>query len=231
MSNRSTTTPERQPRLHRHGVLAALRWIAPSLVAALVAASMLALLGNTQSHATAQARAGASQGSVAVVDVNRVLGQLDEQRARAAELEALNVENARRLEALGRELRSLADEIDVLPEGAERRTKFEEAVRLRVRLRTEEEFANALRLDRQAMMLSELFKSIETATAEYARREGFTIVFSSDQGAELRQGMNYQQVDLFLSNRRVLFAADAIDISQGVATMMNNNYRMRNDNR
>lgn len=210
----------------RVGFVAALRWIAPSLVAAAVAVSVFALLGNTQPHATAQARGSAGSDNVAVIDVNRVLDELDESRARMSELEAYATEQAQRQQAMASELRALADEIDVLPDGPEKRAKFEEAQRLRVRLRTEQEVTNALGLDRRALILSDLFGKIETAAEQYAQQEGFTIVLSSDQSARLREGMSYQQVDLFLSNRRVLYAADSVDISQQVAAMMNNAYRM-----
>lgn len=211
---------------------AGLRWLVPSVLAVIVAAGLLSLLHAVEAPATAQSRAAAATGRVAVVDMNRVLELLDEQRARLSELDTMRTDLQQRIEAMAGELHTLTSEIKVLPaDSAERQKAIEEAARLEVRIKTEERFAQLLVEDRTVLILSDLFSKIEQAVADYAQREGYALVMTSDKGATLPKGTPYQQANLFFSSRRVLYFADDADISEQVATAMNNAYRLQGTSR
>jgi Skp family chaperone for outer membrane proteins len=232
MSTPTQPLPTHRPGRPRRTALAvAARWLAPSLLSVAAAAGCLSLLSATRPSATAQSRPMSAAPRVAVVDMNRILDQLDEQRTRLSEIDALRNELQRRIEELAGNLHTLTNEIKVLPPNSpERQKATEEAARLEVRIKTEERFAQLLVENRTVQILSELFNKIEQAVSDYAAREGYSVVIASDKGAALPAGASYQQANLFFSSRRVLHVSPDADISEQVATAMNNAYRLKGNN-
>ncbi|MGP1347568.1 MAG: OmpH family outer membrane protein [Phycisphaerales bacterium] len=226
-NHNAQTTPSPESA-RRAANTAPARWLATAIIAGAAAGSAVGLLALTQPAATAQARPD-NPTPVAIVDLNKILAQLEEQRDQAAILETLEAEQNDLIKKLESEVETLKGEIEVLPAGQERRQILEQLARTQVREQTERRFAQLLLEDRARGMLTDLFGKIQTAITEYAKREGYEIVLSSDAAIRFPTGLNLQQTDLFISNRRVLFAADAVDISDSIATLMNNNYRLRND--
>lgn len=165
---------------------------------------------------------------IAVMNVNRVLERLNEKIDRERELKAYFDTLENRVNELGRQAEQKKAELDVLPrDDAAFKATREELVRLTIQRRTEEELSQALAEERRKQMQLELFQKIANATEAYARREGYKIVISDDSDAEIPPTANAQQVTAAILSRKLLFADSSIDISEAVASVMNNEYRAR----
>ncbi|MEM7623174.1 MAG: hypothetical protein AAF235_08205, partial [Planctomycetota bacterium] len=64
-----------------------------------------------------------------------------------------------------------------------------------------------------------------------ARSEGYDIVYIDDSGVELPTQPTEQQALQIILSRRVLFASNAIDITDELQRLMNNRYRAGANNR
>ncbi len=178
----------------------------------------------------AAARQSAAPTSVAVVDVGKVLDQLEEKRSRLADLEEYGRNLEARVAEIEAELQGLIADLEVLPKGtAQFVEKQDEAIRKEMALQGEREFAQFRFNERKQRTKLELFNKIVSAAGIYADREGYDMVLNDDRDmnvpADQVGQMTDQAFQAFVLSRRVIHATDAIDITDEVAQMMNNNYR------
>jgi Skp family chaperone for outer membrane proteins len=167
---------------------------------------------------------------VAVVDIAQVLEQLSEKREREMQLESEIGERQDRLDRLKGQADLAKQDLEVLLRGTkEFRERQEEAIRLEGRLQIENEIAQRRLSQSRMRMQLELFNKILEAAQRYADREGFDIVLSSDVSDPIpevaAEQMQPQEFMAMLASRRVVHASGAVDITDEVAQMMNNEFR------
>lgn len=169
---------------------------------------------------------------VGVLDLNAVLSSLTERESREAELREFIQSKESVLEDIKKRgqqaQKALEDMRKVLPAGSpESEAKAEETVRLQMTLKAESELSQALVENKQKKMHVELFTKINDAARRYAEREGLLIVLSTDAGFRIPMSATEEQTQSAIVGRRVLYAAEPVDISAGVAQMMNNEFKAR----
>lgn len=165
---------------------------------------------------------------VATIDLNRVLESIDERAEREKELQSLVASLEGELKKLADRGKAAEEDLKILPQGTpEWRAKRDEAVMLAAELQAKREASQAIALDRQKRLQTDLFNKIREAAARYAEREGFMVVISSDSTAQIPENASEQQVQQAILGRRVIFASPANDISEGVARMMNTEFKGR----
>lgn len=165
---------------------------------------------------------------VATLDLNGVLGALDERSVREKELTGFIQSQQQKLDELKRQAQQAQDDLKILPERSrDWENKREEAIRLAMRLRGEEELAKALVEDKRKKLSLDLFTKIKAAAARFAEREGYSVVLSSDLAAEIPIEAPEQQVQAAMVSRRVMYRAESTDISPAVAQMMNTEFKAR----
>lgn len=182
----------------------------------------------------AQAERASFQGPccVGVLDLNSVLSSLSERESREAELREFIQSKESKLDAIKKQGQQAQKELEdmrkVLPASSpESDAKAEDAVRLQMTLKAESELAQALVENKQKKMHVELFNKINDAARRYAEREGLLIVLSTDTGFRIPPSATEEQTQSAIVGRRVLYAAETVDISTGVAQMMNNEFKAR----
>jgi len=165
---------------------------------------------------------------VATIDLNKVLESMDERAEREKELQSLVATLEGDLKKLADRGKAVEADLQVLPQGTpEWRAKRDEAVMLAAELQAKREASQAIALDRQKRLQLDLFAKIREASARYAEREGFMLVLNSDSAAVIPDNANDQQVQGAILGRRVIFSSPANDISEGVARMMNTEFKGR----
>ena len=205
-------------------------WRWAFLAVATLAAAGLWRAGSQQAQAE-RATFGAPC-CVAVLDLNSVLSSLAERESREAELRGFIQSKESKLEAIKKQGQQMQKELEdmrkVLPPGApEAEAKAEEMVRVQMNLKLESELSQALVENKQKKMHLELFTKINDAAKRYADREGYLIVLSTDAGFRIPGSASEEQVQSAIVGRRVLYASEPVDISTGVAQMMNNEFQAR----
>lgn len=169
---------------------------------------------------------------VGVLDLNAVLSGLSERESREAQLREFIQSKESKLDAIKKQGQQTQKELEdmrkVLPSGSpEAESKAEDLVRLQMTLKAESELSQALVENMQKKMHLELFGKIADAAKRYAEREGYLIVLSSDANFRIPPSATEDQAQSAIVGRRVLYGSETVDISAGVAQMMNNEFKAR----
>ncbi len=165
---------------------------------------------------------------VATIDLNAVLESIDERKEREKELQTFIGAQETKIKDLGKEAQQLQDDLKILPQNTKAwQDKREQAIRAGARFRIEEELAKGLVEEKRKVMHLDLFRKINDAAGRYARKEGISIVISSDAAQQIPDDVREQAAHAAILNRRVIYADSAVDISQAVAAMMNNEFKAR----
>ena len=197
------------------------RWAA----LACVSAGMTMLFVRTAPSATANAVRVAPATSVAVINLGSVLEALDERTVRENELKSEIDARQAALDQLDEERKQIIAVLDTIPrDSPERDAKLEEAVRIAATLEFEGNLAQRLIARKRTEMQLVLFNKIKDAAKAYADAEGFEIVLTSDDGAEIPDGMGANETNAAILSRRVLHASQAVNITSAVAQRMNNEF-------
>ena len=214
----------------------ALRRLRRTVAVIFVAGLALALVGAGVAGGARLARPTA----VAVVDVNQVLSNLDQQKARSDEIQAMR-------RSLQQEGDALVAEFQAMVQAAREReaglteADLDEATRSsllagREALRRKELEIEAFRqrserrLDwERSYALEDLVRAINDEIGRVAEAGGYDIVLSDDSGlkiaADRRQANAEGQIASHVRQRRVLFAVRGVDITQDVINRMNNAWK------
>lgn len=178
--------------------------------------------------ADARRPAAADKCCAATLDLNDVLGALDEREVREKELQAFIQSLQTKLEDLKKQAQQAQDDLKILPERTKDwKAKREDAIRLAMRLEGEDKLAKALVEDERKKLSLDLFNKIRDAAGRFAQREGYALVISSDSTVEIPLEAPEQQVQGAMVSRRLLYRADGTDISQAVGQMMNTEFKAR----
>lgn len=209
---------DRSPSTHRFSRMAGPTALAVSLV----------LLVHTMSvNASRPAAVKADPTPVAVVEVARVLDQIDEKSEWEIRIDALKSsiqqEGASRQKAMERRLKE--SESATSPE--QRQIIRDEVALMQLRL---EQWANmkAVEIDReQSLMWRSIYRNLRKEAERVAEAEGYSLVLVDDSEGEIRTQSGTQvplqtQVLQQITSRRILFAANMTDISDQVIVRMNN---------
>ena len=164
--------------------------------------------------------------TVAVVQIAQVINELEERVARENELQVFISERDAIIDALKKRFEIAKSEFDLLPGGAERRSKAEDLERLSSQIRTETELAKLLVDRRRGEVFAALFTKIQPSVQELAQSRGYTLVLSDDQQAVLPASPSEQQARSAIYGRRVMFADDATDITAELVQLMNNQWKV-----
>ncbi|MCA9311896.1 MAG: OmpH family outer membrane protein [Phycisphaerales bacterium] len=166
-------------------------------------------------------------GSVATIDINMVLENLDERAIREDELKRFFADLEAGVNALKAELDQATKDLEPLAPGSQQfKEKRNQIVRLNLKVEGEAQLARALADERRKIMHKDLFDKIVAAVKQYADREGICMVFNDDSKVDIPiNGVNGNQMQAAIVGRRILYSCDDSDISLFVAEMMNNQFR------
>lgn len=193
------------------------RWSIPIFTAAIL------LAGSAVWRAGAQNGSSAT-GRIAVVDIPKLLEQMEERPVKENNLKTFIEEQNKQLKALGERLeRALGDlELEVKGSQAHRR-KSEEVARLRVDLEIQGRWSDQLIDRRRAEMFADLFEKMQSGTAHVAAQLGYDMVMSSDAtGAVPRD--SEPQIRGMIGSRRIMYVSPSIDITDAVVRYLNNQW-------
>ncbi len=163
---------------------------------------------------------------VAIIDINKVLNKLDEKTEREKELQGYFKSLGDSLEATKKDLDETRNSLGILPQNTpDFDAAREKVVRLTAKLRLDQEMSQALADERRMRMQLVLFNKIRSATQRLSKKEGYALVFSDDSNVEIPATATAEQIQAGVVGRRLIYADAAVDISEQVATMMNNEYK------
>lgn len=188
--------------------------------------SVVALVGWRAGAESTEARIAAQPTSVAVVDLMRALNELDELQALNAPLVERAKQRQADLDALREQLEGLQAQLDALPAN-----DLEKRRQLRAQIYELRETATARASVYQSLINIEkgevirpLYTKFMDAVEEVATKQGYELVIFDDRGMEVPTQGTEAEINRAIERKRVLYAAERLDITNEVVLLMNQNF-------
>ena len=190
----------------------------------LVASAMILLIAAAWAHT---AGVFATPTAVAVVDIGELRSSLNELKVLLAQVDAKFAAHNQELELKRQELAAmntrLNEEGPTMTED-EQNDSSAEIYRLDTRIKADENiFGQLLQIDGLRIMKMVQTK-IDDATRRVAARDGWNIVLLDTSGIDVVGRDSMQTMDSAIYQRSVIYATPAVDITNEVLTLMNNEY-------
>jgi Skp family chaperone for outer membrane proteins len=204
------------------------RW---ALVATL-AATAAALFTSTTPSATAQSgNASVSNTRVAIVDIIRLVNELDAFKAGQQEVDDLAAELTEQVESARQRVEEAQNALELATDETRERL-VNEALAAGIDFRA----ANANRQIRirlkQNQVLRATWNRVKAGIDDYANAAGYDAIVADDSNVEpgIPLDADPEAFKSFMTERRVLHASDRIDVTDELITRLNNDFQaeMRN---
>lgn len=170
----------------------------------------------------------AAQSKVAVANVARIFNEMQETRDlrdRVNQERQTLVETERQKQ---QQLRALQEGRDQLkPDAPEYQKRNEELMRATIEYRIWGETVQQNLQRTQKRQVARLFEKIEAATAEVARQRGFELVLveQHNEAPPDQEKLTPEQFTALMAQRNVLYAADAVDLTNDILTLLDQRYK------
>ena len=200
------------------------RGITLSIVAILAVVSMWGLTSPSAQARITSMLAGPT--AVATIDIDAVLQQLDERATLEEELKALGAELENDVNTMKASAEEKQGDLELFEPGSADFQRTQRELQLAdAEWRLRAEFASRVIREQQTRLQRTLFNRILDASRDYAEREGWDIVLLDDSTEGLDPRMTAEQFSAFVATRGVVYRNDSVDITNAVATAMNNAFR------
>ncbi|MEM0983663.1 MAG: OmpH family outer membrane protein [Planctomycetota bacterium] len=199
----------------------------PVVTLAALAIATIALVRPHTADAT-RAVAAANPTPMAVVDIAKVVDQLNERAALERDLKIFISTREASLEQIQNEMEEVSADAEILPEGSAERIEAARRLReLQATGQARQQFLNQeITIERGKIFLNILDK-VEAAVGEIAQRDGWEIVVINDDGiSDIRKQRVRAEDDALnlVFGRRILHASPRVDITNDVIIFMNNRF-------
>lgn len=217
--------PQRALQEHR-------RWGRSMLGAAVIA---LGLVGATSVYTRAQGgapQASAAPTRVALVDLERLMAGLNELKERNKVADATREGYFQELKKIQEEIKTMEIDLkDNIPRDAtqERMNKRADLLEKRQLLEFRTKRYDTLWDQQLGVIIRDLYGKTTRQIDAFAKREGFDLVLLDDRAIKLPDEAGMKDVNSLILNKRVLFASDALDITDRLVQVMNNEFAAGGD--
>ncbi len=185
---------------------------------------IMSLVWNVGAASNRVAPVRSTQTRLAVVDLERLQQGLNEW----AVLESKRKEAAQIMQddllSLADQLKAFKEEVEALPPNSDARIEAVIKVKEHESLVATRKELFQFRIDlERGNLIRTMYNKITQATATLAAEDGWDMIVVDDQTL-VPPRATFREVNAAISQRRILFASDAIDITQRLEDMMNNDY-------
>lgn len=160
---------------------------------------------------------------IATIDVSKVLEKLKERESKLASLDASASELKKKAEEKEKALEAEAAKIELMPNDDAKLAAAKAWRAKRLQARFDLDYGRSLLDEQQTEGLVDLYNKICTASAELAKARGIHLVLANDTDASLRNKTG-EDVQRIIALRKMIYADGALDITEELASMMNNQY-------
>jgi Skp family chaperone for outer membrane proteins len=183
-----------------------------------------AMLVNAVPNAVAPAPAPATIG---LVNLEVLMNNLTELADRNAEVKVISDDMVAKRSKLAEEVKEIEAQLGTVVPANNMRERVQMTAELaekRQLLKIRSEGFSAQIDVINAQIIRELYAKAGKTIEEFAKREGYTLVLLDDRGIQLSPQMSSEAVNQVILNKRILFADGSVDITERIATVMNNEY-------
>ena len=171
----------------------------------------------------------AAPAAIAVVDVQKVLNNCKEKAAIDADITSATEKLKADVDGHKHELRQLESDLGLLGAGQPAwKAKREEIDKKIVSAQVGSKYGELKIAREQILSYENLYNKLREACAEVARANGYNMVLTKDP-AKLQRSQNANQLVNQIAGRKMLWAADDLEITDEVLQAMNTNWEMRDE--
>ncbi|MDQ7014670.1 MAG: OmpH family outer membrane protein [Planctomycetota bacterium] len=188
--------------------------------------SVVAFVGWRAGAESAETRLVAQPTTIAIVDVERALNELEELSTLNKSLEANAKQRQENLDILRNENDSLKAELSELPTNAKERQReirariFELNETIKARFNAYQTLIDI----EKGEIIGPLYTKLLAAVGEVSAREGYELVLFDDRALQVPEGVQAVVNDA-IQQKSILYASDHLDITDQVVLLMNNKFQ------
>lgn len=161
---------------------------------------------------------------VATVDLEKIFNRLDERSHADSELTQLANELQKNVDAIARRIKSLEEELEVYERGSDKyQETLEKLSLLSLEYQADVEWSRQMIEFQRTVILRRIYSNIREFMDKEAQERGIDIIFVDDTVVELPPGDEEETVRQ-ISARRMLYTNPAIDITDAVIRLMNEQF-------
>lgn len=162
---------------------------------------------------------------VGLIDLTKVTKGLNEIKDRNATLNAKAADYQKQLDELSAKLTKINEDLKLLPDGSkERRAKVFEGVEAEQAAKAKQQILRKTIELEAGEILSDMYKKVTETAAKVAGKDGYSLILLDDRSVSLPKDAPDEEINRAIFAKRVLFAADSIDLTERIITEMNNEY-------
>lgn len=200
---------------------------APSvLTAALIALGVVGGLAWTSS-ANNTVQMAPAPAVVGVINLEKLSGILNEMKDRNSILNSKNTPRVDELKSLDAQLSAAKKELADLPETASRDKRLElslKVIELEAAFDTKKRAYQQVAGIESGAVLRDVYLKILAACEKYGEQNGYDVILLDDRGAQLPENRSADDYSRVITSTKVLYAKKGLDITDALATLMNNEY-------
>lgn len=165
--------------------------------------------------------------TIASIDLVRLMQQLSKAAVLNSQLKSRNDERQKSINEMVDRLKLMKDEIDALPKTAEkeRRELFVKAYELEQTAAGRRDALQRVINIEKGDLIRELYQDIQAAATGFAAKNGYDLVIVDDRAMVLPDQASEEQMNMVIQNKRILFAAATLDVTDALAQEMNNQFQ------
>lgn len=194
----------------------------------------LVMLGIAVMAGAALFRAGASSmpavpgpapSVIGLIDLTLVTKGLNEIKDRNAQLNTKAAEYQKQLDDLSAQLIKINEDLKLLPaDSKERRPLVFKGLELEQNAKAKQQvLRKTVELD-AGEILSDMYKRVTETAAKVAEKDGYSLVLLDDRSVSLPKDAPDEEVNRAIFAKRIIYAAESVDLTQRIITEMNNEY-------
>lgn len=197
------------------------------LVAAIAAFGLLGYSAVNAAFAPAVVRRTPT--TIGLVDLEKLINQLAEVEARNLTNKTKAEQAQSRIDVARAQVEKAKKDVEMVPDSdkAGRRARMLALRQAEMVLKAEFE-SEQLKLNlEKGDFIRELYAKIQSACAALASQQGLDLIMLDDRGVPLPDGADLTdaQINGVIQQKKVLFAADSVDVTSALATLMNNQWK------
>lgn len=164
------------------------------------------------------------QATIATVNLEDAVRQLDERAAKEGELKAYSEGLQGELDKLVKQINDEQAKLSAL-DGDQKREVATKIIELQANARVRKEVYEAMIDQRRAEIFRGLYDKITAASTQLAERGGYSMVIASDEGVKVPPNAPSAEVERTISLRRFLYVSKSHDVTAELVTLMNNEFK------
>ncbi|MDX2017444.1 MAG: OmpH family outer membrane protein [Planctomycetota bacterium] len=163
---------------------------------------------------------------VGVVDLEKLIAGLEEIRVKEQEFQRRGEERQKQLQSAVDERKKIEDEVNLLPPSdPARREKVVKMLELDAVTKARYEgLQNVINLEK-GQLFRDSYMKIQEGVRDLAEKEGLDVVFFDDRGLLLPEIASFEELNVRVQNKKILYAGPGVDFTERLIKKMNAEYR------